>query len=131
MLDEPVHKSTPVIDDLTVDSHLRVLNAGDERAQWRHVNLDLFEAHDNDLTRDLFDRVKERLRIGSRATMCPMHEARSQPLPDRGDVARGNRRRELSRSVGHSLTLVHDRWRPPLTPARSKRAPGTVTRYRF
>jgi hypothetical protein len=108
ILDKPVYKSTPVVNDLTVDSHLRVLNACDERPRWRHVDLEPFEPDDDDFPRDLFDRLNESLGIGSCAAMRPMHEARSQPFADRGDVARRNCRGELSRRLCYFVRVVHD-----------------------
>jgi hypothetical protein len=78
LLHEPVYEPAPVINDLTVQHHLGMLNSRDERPGRGHVDVDLLESDERYLARDTFDRPKEGLRVDSLAAKRAVDEPWSQ-----------------------------------------------------
>ena len=107
MLHEPIYEAPPVIDGLSVQAYLCMLNSRNERPCRGDVDFDLLEFHERDLARDVFDRPKEGRCVDSSAPMCAMDEPWSEQLPDRGQISPGNRHCHLFRGFRDSFTLGH------------------------
>ena len=80
LLHEPVHESAAVIDNLPLDSHLRMLDAGDERSGGHEIDIEPVEGHGEYFAGNLFDPTNESLCIDHRATMRPVDEPNREVL---------------------------------------------------
>ena len=78
MFHEPVDEGAPVVHDLAIDTHLRVLNPGRHRARRGHVNLEPFKPDVHDVAGDLADGIQERLDAHAVATVRSVDEVRRE-----------------------------------------------------
>ena len=87
MVHEPVHEPAPVIDNLAVDPHLRMLHASDERPAGQEIDIQTLECHGEYFARNLFDPTNEPFCIDNSATMRAVDEPNGEVLRYRAQIA--------------------------------------------
>jgi len=76
--DEPIDERTTIVDVFSVDSDLRVLDAGHHRAGFREVDLETLESHEKYFAGYFQDSSEECVRVSGLSSWSAMEKARRE-----------------------------------------------------